>query len=179
MAKPIKPIPNNEECERILKGSYTGILVMCQDEEPYAVPINHAYKDGRLYFHCAPTGRKLDMIRANPNVCYVVNTYFGDQEHLADGVRCHGDWESVIAYGKARVIEDPDELREAFTIFMEYYSPSHFEPSEGSLKTTRAIIIEVESMTARREVPQEGFDRKTGKGRTDIYYWSWSEGKAK
>jgi nitroimidazol reductase NimA-like FMN-containing flavoprotein (pyridoxamine 5'-phosphate oxidase superfamily) len=174
MAKPIKPMPNNEECERILKGSYTGILVMCQDEEPYAVPINHAYQDGRLYFHCAPTGRKLDMIRANPSVCYVVNTYFGDPEHL-DGTRCHGDWESVIAYGKARVIEDPDELREAFTIFMEYYSPSHFKPSEESLKTTRAIIIDVESMTARREAPQEGFDRKTGSGKVNIDYWSWSQ----
>ncbi len=176
MAKPIRPIPNNAECERILKSFHSGILVMCRDEEPYAVPINHAYSDGKLYFHCAPTGRKLDMIRANPRVCYVVNRYFGDPEHLADGVRCHGDWESVIAYGKARVIDDPEELREAFSIFMNYYGSANYEPGEQALRTTRAIIIEVESMTARREVPHEGFDRKTGKGEVDIDYWSWSPG---
>jgi len=177
MPKPIEPIPNNAECERILKESFTGILVMCHDGEPYAVPINHTYSDGKLYFHCAPTGRKLDMIRANPRVCYVVNNYFGDMRDFEDGVRCHGNWESVIAYGEARVIDDPEELRSAFLTFGRYYYGSDFEPSERSLETTRAIIIEVESMTARREVPREGFDRKTGKGGVDVSYWSWSPGK--
>lgn len=173
MPKPIEPIPNNAECERILRSSYSGILVMCHDEEPYAVPINHAYSDGKLYFHCAPAGRKLDMIRANPRVCYVVNNYFGDLGDMEDSVRCHGNWESVIAYGKARVIDDPEELRAAFATFMSCYSPAYFKPSEGSLQTTRAIIIELESMTARRECPREGFDRKTGEGRVDVDYWSW------
>jgi len=174
MPKPIEPIPDNAECERILKRSFVGVMVMCDDEEPYAVPINHAYSDGKLYFHCAPTGRKLDMIRANPRVCYIVNSYFGDMENFADDVRCHGNWESVIAYGKARVIDDPEELRSAFSTFGRYYYGSDFEPSERSLETTRAIIIEVESMTARREVPREGFDRKIGEGEVDVDYWSWS-----
>jgi nitroimidazol reductase NimA-like FMN-containing flavoprotein (pyridoxamine 5'-phosphate oxidase superfamily) len=114
------------------------------------------------------------MIRANPNVCYVVKNYFGDPKDLADGVRCHGNWESVIAYGKARVVEDPEELRKAFTIFMSCYSPTYFEPGENSVKTTRAVIIDIESMTARREVPREGFNRKTGEGKVDVDYWSWS-----
>jgi hypothetical protein len=108
-----------------------------------------------------------------------VNNYFGDPKDFEDGVRCHGNWESVIAYGKARVIDDPEELRAAFAIFMDFYSPTYFEASEGSLQTTRAIIIEVESMTARREVPREGFDRKTGKGKVGVDYWSWSSEEAK
>jgi nitroimidazol reductase NimA-like FMN-containing flavoprotein (pyridoxamine 5'-phosphate oxidase superfamily) len=173
MAKPIKPISNNAECERILKSSYTGVLVMCHDEEPYAVPINHAYVEGKLYFHCATTGRKLDMIRANSRVCYIVNKYYGNMKDYKEGVRCHGDWESVIAYGNARIIHEPDELREAFSVFMNYYSPTDFEPGEDSVHTTRIIIVDVESMTARREVPREGFDRKTGAGKVDIDYWSW------
>jgi hypothetical protein len=72
------------------------------------------------------------------------------------------------------VIDDPEELRRAFLAFGRYYYGSDFQPSEESLETTRAIIIEVESMTARREVPREGFDRKTGKGKVDVDYWSWS-----
>ena len=175
MAKPIKPIPNNAECERMLKSSYSGVLVMCNANEPYAIPINHAYFDGKLYFHCATTGKKIDMIRANPQVCYVVNNYFGDPEDFHDGVRCHGNWESVIVNGKGRVIDDPNEIREAFKIFMNYYSPSYFQITENSLKNTKAIIIEVESMTARREVPRPGFNRKIGEGKVDISYWSWTK----
>ena len=173
-----KSIPNNEECERMLKKSYVGILVMCHNAEPYAVPINHAYSDGKLYFHCAIAGKKLDMIRANPQVCYVINNLLGGHAEFSAGARCHGNWESVIVRGKARVVDDPDELRGAFSTFMECYGSVDFQPGEDSLKTTRAIIVEVESMTARREIPREGFDPKTGTGEVDVDFWSWSLGEA-
>lgn len=172
--KPIQPLPNNAECERILTSSFSGVLVMSRDDEPYAVPLNHAYVDGELYFHCALQGRKLDMIRANSRVCYTVNHYFGDPADFKDGVRCHGDWESVIAYGSARVVDDPQELRSAFKTYMRYYSPMQVDISKELFAKTRAIIMTVTSMTARHEVPREGFDRRTGDGTVDISYWSWS-----
>lgn len=143
---------------------------MCQDEEPYAVPINHAYTDGKLYFHCGLAGRKLDMIRANPNVCYVVNKYFGDTSDLKDDIKCHGDWESVIVYGKARVLDDPEETSAAFSSFMKFYGTIDYKPSEETLQRTKAIVIEVESMTARRETKQAEPDKKA-----KVEYWSWNK----
>ena len=45
----IKPTEtNNEECEAIIKGSYHGVLSFSHESEPYAVPVNHAYEDGKL-----------------------------------------------------------------------------------------------------------------------------------
>lgn len=166
MPKPIEPSPNSAECERMLTASAVGVLVMCSGSEPYAVPMNHAYSGGKLYLHCAPTGRKLDMIRANPSVCYVVNRCFGEPGALADSRKCHGNWESVIAYGRARVIADPEELRDAFLTFGRYFNPE-FTLDESALQTTSAIIVEVHSMTARREMPAEG-----------VTYWSWSADRA-
>jgi len=165
MAKPIQPVPNNAECERMLTACSAGVLVMCREAEPYAVPMNHAYAAGKLYFHCALTGQKLDMIRANPAACYVVNSYFGEPGALADSRKCHGNWESVIAYGRARVVEDREELRQAFLIFGKYFNPS-FELGADALDTTSAIIVEVDSMTARRELPGEG-----------VEYYSWTPAK--
>ena len=83
---------------------------MALDGEPYAIPVNHAYKDGRFYFHCATTGRKLDIIGQNPNVSYVITRFYGDRRDLDKCLKCHGPWESVIAYGKARVVSEHDEL---------------------------------------------------------------------
>jgi nitroimidazol reductase NimA-like FMN-containing flavoprotein (pyridoxamine 5'-phosphate oxidase superfamily) len=162
MPKPINPVPNNDECEWIVSAHSTGVLVMCQDSVPYAVPMNHAWSDGSIYFHCAPAGRKLDMIRANPNVCYVVNGHFGQPSDLSDPRKCHGNWESLVAYGKARVVEDSEELREAFLTFGRYYDPD-FELSEEAAETTSAVILAVEAMTARREGPDQSVD-----------YWSWA-----
>ncbi len=93
----------------------------------------------------------------------MVNNYFGDPNDFKEGNQCHGDWESVIVYGKARVLDDPDELREAFASFMEYYGSVDYKPSEESLQRTKAIVIEAESMTARREDYKE------------VDYWSWGK----
>jgi uncharacterized protein len=100
------PVKSNEECERIIAGTYQGVLSMSLDHEPYALPLNHAYRDGRFYFHCANSGRKLDVIRRNPKVAYVINKYYGDSAELARAMKCHGHWESVIACGSARVVSD-------------------------------------------------------------------------
>jgi hypothetical protein len=150
----------------MITASSVGVLVVCVGSEPYAVPMNHAYSGGKLYFHCAPAGRKLDMIQANPRVCYVVNRDFGRPGDLADSRQCHGNWESVIVQGRARIIRDPEELRSAFLTFGRYFRPD-FTLEESALQTTAAIIVEVDSMTARREVP--------GK---QVSYWSWSPGTA-
>ncbi|MFC1714284.1 hypothetical protein ACFL6S_11505 [Candidatus Poribacteria bacterium] len=64
------------------------------------------------------------------------------------------------------MISDPAELREAFAVFMKHYGSDNYTPSDKSMETTHAIVIEVESMTARREVPVEK--------KTKIDYWSWS-----
>jgi nitroimidazol reductase NimA-like FMN-containing flavoprotein (pyridoxamine 5'-phosphate oxidase superfamily) len=145
------PVRNRGECERIVRGSFHGVLVMCRGDEPYAVPLNHAYHTGRFTFHCAPEGMKLDVIRSNPRVVYVVKRYWGRPEDFGDSMKCHGCWESVIAYGSARVVEDGEELRDAFRRFMAYQGKESFCPSEKALEETRAIVVEVERMTARRE----------------------------
>ncbi len=101
MKEQFHPVRSNEECERIIGGTYQGVLAMTVGDEPYAVPLNHAYRDGRFYFHCANAGRKLDTIGQNPNVAYVISKYYGDSAELAKAMKCHGHWESVIAYGTA------------------------------------------------------------------------------
>ena len=58
---------NSEEILR--KGEY-GVLSTCgADGQPYGVPLNYVYEDGKIYFHCAAEGRKLDNIAVNSRVC--------------------------------------------------------------------------------------------------------------
>jgi nitroimidazol reductase NimA-like FMN-containing flavoprotein (pyridoxamine 5'-phosphate oxidase superfamily) len=156
------PIKNNDECEKIIRAAYQGVLSMCNGEEPYALPLNHAYHDGRFYFHCANAGHKLDTIRRNPNVAYVVNRYYGDSAELAKAMKCHGHWESVIAYGKARVISEDAELIANFRAYMAYYGHDDYQHGDDLLGRTNMIVVDVERMTARREYDEF---------RTEYWYW--------
>jgi nitroimidazol reductase NimA-like FMN-containing flavoprotein (pyridoxamine 5'-phosphate oxidase superfamily) len=160
--KSIEPVHNNAACEAVLDGTREGTLVMCLDNVPYAVPINHAFVGGKFYFHCGLRGRKIDLINQNPNVVYVVNKFHGTEAPDEKG-RCHGQWESLIAYGTARVLSDDLEAKAAaFRAFMSWYGRPDYEMNEQARDETAAIVIDVTSMTVRSEMV-----------RRQPEYWLW------
>ena len=62
-----------ETCHQILKNAYRGFLSVIGDGGyPYSVPINFVFEDGKLYFHCAREGHKLDAVRACDKACFTV-----------------------------------------------------------------------------------------------------------
>jgi len=68
-----KEIKHREEIESLLKEAEIGRLGTCVDGEPYVVPLSFAYHDGKIVFHCAKRGKKLDNIAKNPQVCFEVD----------------------------------------------------------------------------------------------------------
>ena len=54
----------NEECIALLRKAPRGVLAVLGDGGyPYTVPLDFVYDDGKIYFHCAKEGHKLDAIR--------------------------------------------------------------------------------------------------------------------
>ncbi|MFQ5809445.1 MAG: pyridoxamine 5'-phosphate oxidase family protein, partial [Armatimonadota bacterium] len=97
--------------EKLLKETIVGRLGLSCDGEVYVIPINHCYVRGRLIFHCAFEGRKLDMMRQNPRVCFEVDRWTAEPK--ARGGRyheiCNAGYESVICFGRAREVTDVAE----------------------------------------------------------------------
>jgi hypothetical protein len=65
-----KEIRDEETMRKALKSTSYVTLAMCRDGEPYLVSLSHCFDEAGncLYFHCAPEGKKLDFLRANPRV---------------------------------------------------------------------------------------------------------------
>ena len=106
----------HEESVEFLRKTSHGVLALVDGNQPYAVPMNHYYADGHLYFHSAPAGHKLDVIAANPAVCYTV----GEMDLLQgskNGLLCGfgAFFHSVICLGEATVITDPEQKASIFT----------------------------------------------------------------
>ena len=101
------------ECVEVLKNAKRGILsVLGDDGYPYGIPVDHWYneKDGKLYFHGAKSGHKVDAINAYDKVSYCA---------MDEGYREEGDWalniKSVVVFGRARFFtyeEEPEKVRE-------------------------------------------------------------------
>ena len=95
------------ECIRILKEEKRGVLsMMGEDGYPYGIPLNHWYnpEDGKLYFHGAKEGCKIDVLRMNDRVSYCV---------YDAGYRKEGEWAlnvtSVIVFGRISPVTDEEK----------------------------------------------------------------------
>jgi nitroimidazol reductase NimA-like FMN-containing flavoprotein (pyridoxamine 5'-phosphate oxidase superfamily) len=94
-----------------------GILACLGDEGyPYAVPLSYVYLDGKIYFHSAKEGHKVDAVAKNPKVSFAV---VDEDTIVSEEYTSH--YRSVIAFGEAR-IADGDERLKAFKALVEKYS---------------------------------------------------------
>ncbi len=104
---------SDEECARILKEEPRGVLSMLGDDGyPYGIPLDHWYceENGKLYFHCAKAGHKIDAITKCDKVSYCV---------CDKGYRKEGEWalniRSVIVFGRMKLITGTEKKREICT----------------------------------------------------------------
>jgi nitroimidazol reductase NimA-like FMN-containing flavoprotein (pyridoxamine 5'-phosphate oxidase superfamily) len=149
-------IESREEMEAILKGISVGFLGMSLDGEPYVVPLNYAYIDGRILFHCALDGKKLDYLSSNPAVSFAVAKQPAAEVRRHDqGDDCHANCESVICYGVARIIEDRDERQAVLNAFNRYFRPDAEDITLEEVARCGAVEIVVSEMTGRRECNRE------------------------
>ena len=135
----------------ILRGGEYGFLSMVADEGGYGVPVNYAVSGDTIYMHCAPEGRKIRAMEANPRVsfCVVGHKRIVPEEFTTE-------FESIIASGVARVVESDEERRQALRLIVEKYSPEHLEQGlqaiERSAHRTAVVAIEVENLTGKTKM---------------------------
>lgn len=106
-------------CEEALRqGEYGVLAVQGDDGYPYAVPLNYVYTDGKLYFHCAREGHKIDAICKDDRAsfCVVVK-----DDIIAE--KFTTGFESIIVFGRMRVVEDADEAKKALEALVERLTP--------------------------------------------------------
>lgn len=139
---------NTREVDEVLKRALVCRLAFSQDDRPYVVPLAFGCQPGVLYFHSAREGKKIDMIRANPNVCFEVDI---DHELVISEEACSWSmkYNSVIGFGTARLVEDPAEKRKALETIMDHYSQTKAPIREEMLDTIWIIKVEIENATSK------------------------------
>ena len=140
---------SDEETIQILKSRTSGVLAVTGDDGyPYAVPLSYAYTDGRLFFHLAMEGHKVDGIARNDKVSFCV---IDKDEVIQETFTTY--YRSVIVFGRARILTEDSEKERALEYLIAKYSPDY--PAEGQQKIrpglARVCIVElrIEHMTGK------------------------------
>lgn len=143
---------SKEETTAILRACTSGVLgVTGDDGYPYTVPLSYAYEDGRLFFHCAKEGHKLDSIKRNDRVTFCI---IDKDEVMQKTFTSH--FRSAIVFGRARVLTEDCERQHALESLVEKYSPDYVE--EGLQEIERdwnrvcVVEIKIEHMTGKAAI---------------------------
>ena len=110
---------SQQEIANILHKGTSGVLALLGDNDyPYAVPISYVYDDGKIYFHSAKSGHKIDAIQktAKASFCVIDKDLIVPAEYTTY-------FRSVIAFGRIRIVEDDSEKRAAIEKLAIKYAP--------------------------------------------------------
>lgn len=108
------------DCEAVLSRGTSGVLALAGDDGyPYAVPLSYLYEDGKLLFHCAKAGHKLDAVARcdKASFCVIDQDRVVPEEYTTY-------FRSVIVFGQVRELTDAAEKRAAVLQLSRKYVPN-------------------------------------------------------
>ncbi len=123
---------------------------------PYITPLNYLYHQGKIYFHCANEGRKLENIAANNQVCFAVSRT--DKAVFAPvACRCSTRYTSVLIFGTARIVEDiPQKVHLLNLLVAKFAEGRHFAPVDAPAAAGCTVVeIAIGSIHGKRNVDPE------------------------
>ena len=139
------------EANEIMNRCTNGVLSINGDSGyPYGVPVSYAYADGRIYFHCAREGYKVDLLKKDPHVSFTV---------VAQDDIIPKDFNtlyiSAIAFGRVRLMERA-EVRRVLDMLSIKYSPNEGEARmaevESCVETVCMIEFDIEYLTGKEAI---------------------------
>ncbi|MCK5680339.1 pyridoxamine 5'-phosphate oxidase family protein [bacterium] len=151
MRRKDKEVPELEQIEEIIKEAKVCRLGLYEKDTdyPYIVPLNFGYSDKKLYFHSAKAGKKVDILKSNPRVCFEFDIALG----LVKGESpCNwgNKFKSVIGFGTVSFLEDPIQKADAMHILMQNYSNDKHLFPEKVLANTLVYVVDIEEITGKQ-----------------------------
>jgi len=139
--KRITQILSEEDTNRIMMTASSGVLALTGDGGyTYAVPLSFAYEDSRIYFHCAKEGHKIDALNNNNKVSFCV---IDKDEVIPEAFNTI--YRSVIAFGRARILDDDRERMEALESLIRKYSPAYASQGKKEIEKywDKVCLVEI------------------------------------
>jgi len=139
---------DENSAEQLLASGEYGFLSFGDQNGGYGIPINYAYDKDKLYFHCAPEGRKLEYVDNSNSVsfCVVGKTQVQPSKFTTG-------YESVLISGKIwEVTNDPEKMH-ALELLIDKYSPDFKEKgrkyAQKSFDRTKILRLDISKASGK------------------------------
>ena len=148
MRRSDRAITDRQELESVLREAAVCRMGLCDEGKPYVVPMNYGYRDGSVFLHSATEGRKIEILRRNPNVCL---EFEKDVELVPAEAACSFSmkYRSVIASGKAVFLEGTEEKSFGLNAIMLQYTGREFVFPPQALEKIVVLRVDLEECSGK------------------------------
>ena len=144
-----KQINDDKIINEILSKSNICRIALHDDVYPYVVPLNYGYHKNSLYFHCALTGKKIDLIKKNNKVSFVI-----EQGHkvIKSDISCNWTtkYRSIFGQGMIDIITDHQKKKEGLDIIMQHHGKNDNFYNKSIVDKILILKLSIKSMTAKQ-----------------------------
>jgi len=144
-----------ETIHKILDEAFVCHVGFVVDSQPYVIPTNFARAGDRLYLHGSSASRMLRSLAGGIPVCVTVTLV--DALVLARSAFHHSvNYRSVVALGRATLVEDPAEKMRALELFTNHILSGRWSdvrpPTDLELKATSVLVLPLSEVSAKVRV---------------------------
>ena len=165
--------------ERVIQKGTVVHIAMMDGDKPYQIPLNYGYKDNSFYIHSAREGKKIELLKENSLVHFQIETGV-EVKNTDQAYRCGTNYECVMGYGRATIVDDPREKMLGANILMNHYREGwgHKHQYKGCLTEIFIIRIDIDTDTVTGKKSENRVCKNyscgkedDGRGRT-AYRWN-------
>lgn len=149
MRRKDRQITDKDIINEILLKSDIARIALFDNEYPYIIPMNYGYKDNALYFHCAPEGKKLDLIKRNNNVAFEIE-YHSEIMKYDKSCKWTTKYRSVLGKGNIFILENKTEITEALNVIMQHHNKFDNKYDEKYFGRMKALKLEIKELSAKQ-----------------------------
>lgn len=147
-----KQILSKDRAMQILSKGTSGVLsLLDEDGYTYGVPLSYSLHNGKIYFHCAKKGHKIDAVKNHNKVSFTV---IETDQIVPEAYTTY--FRSVIVFGTIALVDDADQKREALHYLVEKYSSDYIDGSkdeiESKLNAVQILVLDIEHVSGKEAI---------------------------
>ena len=148
MRRKDREITDRSSIDRIIRRSKVCHLAVCDDGQPYVIPLNFGYDGQNLYFHSATAGKKLDILKKNNRVGFEFDILH--EITLSDSFcRWGARFESIVGSGTAEFVESQPDKATALGWIIHQYGGHPGGFTEKELDCVTVVRISIRSISGK------------------------------
>jgi nitroimidazol reductase NimA-like FMN-containing flavoprotein (pyridoxamine 5'-phosphate oxidase superfamily) len=150
MRRDDREITDRNKIDQIISRCKVCRIALCDEGQPYVLPLNFGYDGKYLYFHSANDGKKIEIINKNNRIGFEFDI-FHEIIKAESPCKWGAKYESVVGTGIIEFIESHKEKTTALECILSQYGGSFNQFKLSNISSVSVFRVNIVSISGKEK----------------------------